>query len=94
MDLHSGDFVWDADRDRANARKHGINFATAARAFADPHRKIYADSKHSISEQRLFCVGMVNKKIVTVRFVMREEVVRIFGAGCWRKGARLYEKKD
>ena len=67
---------------------------TAAKVFIDPARKIFKDEKHSQTESRLFCVGKVNHKILTVRFVYSEEKIRIFGAGCWRKGARYYEKKD
>src|ERR1035438_5806113 len=30
-------FEWDATKDRANRRKHGFGFSTAARGFADPN---------------------------------------------------------
>jgi Ribonuclease toxin, BrnT, of type II toxin-antitoxin system len=30
-------FEWDANKQRANIAKHGIDFATAALVFADPH---------------------------------------------------------
>lgn len=29
-------FEWDADKNRANLAKHGIDFATAALVFSDP----------------------------------------------------------
>jgi uncharacterized protein len=31
--------------------------------------------------------------IMTVRFTMREERIRIIGAGYWRNGKELYDKK-
>ena len=33
-------FDWDADKDAANQQKHGISFARAQYAFADPQRVI------------------------------------------------------
>ena len=87
-------FIWDLSRESANIHKHGMDFTTAAKAFKDPKRKIYIDSKHSLKEERLFCIGKVGKIIVTVRFIYRDDKIRIFGVGCWRKGRVYYEKKD
>ena len=90
-----GSFVWDYKKEILNIQKHGISFRTAAKAFRDPDRKIFVDEKHSQSEARLFCIGKVENKVITVRFVYAEGKIRIFGAGYWRKGARYYyEKKD
>jgi hypothetical protein len=30
---------------------------------------------------------------LTVRFTYRGDVIRLFGAGYWRKGRRIYEQK-
>ena len=87
-------FVWDSARELVNIHKHGIDFDTASKAFKDQKRKIYVDSKHSLKEERLFCIGRVGNRIVTVRFTYRDDKIRIFGAGCWRKGRIYYEKKD
>jgi hypothetical protein len=87
-------FVWDLSRESVNIFKHGIDFTAASKVFNNPKRKIYIDSKHSLREERLFCIGKVAKKIVTVRFTYRDDKVRIFGAGYWRKGKVYYEKKD
>lgn len=94
MDEGSKSFVWDSNRESVNIHKHSIDFITASKAFKDPKRKIYVDSKHSIKEERLFCIGKVGNKIITVRFTYRENKIRIFGAGYWRKGKVYYEKKD
>ncbi|MBI3322887.1 MAG: BrnT family toxin [Candidatus Omnitrophica bacterium] len=93
MDKTLGSFVWDEERERLNVEKHGVDFEQATRAFLDPRRKIYTDSKHSQREERLFCIGRVGQRIVTVRFVYRSGKIRIFGAGYWRKGRAYYEKK-
>ncbi|MBI4399106.1 MAG: BrnT family toxin [Candidatus Omnitrophica bacterium] len=77
-----------------NIEKHGLNFNIAAQAFLDPRRKVFVDSKHSKQEERLFCIGKVDGKIVTVRFTYRNDVIRIYGAGYWRKGKDYYEKEN
>ena len=87
-------FVWDSQKELINIQKHGVDFTTAAHAFKDPFRKIFKDEKHSQKEQRLFCIGKVENKIITVRFVYTESKIRIFGAGYWRKGAYYYEKES
>ncbi len=87
-------FIWDESREINNIQKHGISFVTACKVFKDFNRKIYTDSKHSDKEERLFCIGKVDNRIITVRFTYREGKIRIFGAGYWRKGRVYYEKKD
>ena len=34
------------------------------------------------------------KGIATVRFTYRDKVIRIFGAGYWRKGKQIYEQEN
>ena len=92
MEEKKDDFTWDPWKERVNIRKHGIDFVTAAKAFKDPGRKIFKDSRHSEKEQRYFCIGKVRNKILTARFTYREGKIRIFGAGYWRKGKIYYEK--
>lgn len=94
MDREFGDFIWDSRKESANIQKHRISFATAVKVFKDPKRKIYIDSKHNKKEERLFCIGEVEGKILTVRFTYRVAGIRIFGAGYWRKGRRYYEKNN
>ena len=91
MDRRFGSFIWDARKEAANIRKHHVDFETAAEAFKDPGRKIYVDEQHADTEERLFCIGKVEGKILTVRFTYREGLVRIYGAGYWRRGRRYYE---
>jgi uncharacterized DUF497 family protein len=85
-------FAWDAEKERENIGKHGVDFAAAAGAFADSARRIYTDQKHSAREERFFCMGKVEGRVLTVRFTYRAGTIRIIGAGYWRKGARHYEK--
>jgi uncharacterized DUF497 family protein len=83
-------FEWDAKRDHENQKKHGAPFAKAQFAFADPNRVIAEDLSHSSGEKRYYCFGWVEG---TVRFTYRGDVIRIFGAGYWRKGKRTYERE-
>jgi uncharacterized DUF497 family protein len=87
-------FDWDRDKDRVNQEKHGVSFGDAQFAFADPGRVIAEDLSHSGREKRYYCFGRVGNGILTVRFTYRGEVVRIFGAGYWRKGKAIYEHEN
>lgn len=55
---------------------------------------IARDLAHSGSEERFYCFGVVGDGILTVRFTYRDEVIRIIGAGYWRKGKRVYEEEN
>ncbi len=85
-------FEWDPAKEYINMHKHGVDFVTAARVFEDPKRKIVIDSKNSIVENRLFCLGKIDSKILTVRFTYRGSSIRIIGAGYWRGGKKNYEE--
>jgi uncharacterized DUF497 family protein len=87
-------FEWDDDKNQLNLQKHGISFELAQYAFFDPHRVIVQDLAHSQTESRFYCMGQVNQEVITVRFTYREEKIRIFGAGYWRKGRKLYEQQN
>jgi len=64
-------------------------------AFLDPNRIIAKDLDHSTEkETRYFCFGKVGEGIITVRFTYREHIIRIFGAGYWRMGKKIYEKEN
>jgi len=87
-------FDWDDEKDALNRIKHGISFYLAQRAFSDPKRVIAEDIKHSSDENRFYCMGKVDDGIITVRFTFRNNIIRIFGAGYWRKGKKTYEEKN
>ena len=79
-------FAGDDAKDRANQLKHGVAFTLAQRAFLDPHRVIAEDLTHSEAEPRWFCFGAVDGHVLTVRFTWRSGIIRIIGAGWWRRG--------
>lgn len=87
----SASFDWDPRKDRANKLKHGVSFVEAQRAFLDPDRVIARDLGHSAEEERFYCFGRVEAGILTVRFTWRDSIIRIIGAGFWRRGRQIYE---
>ena len=87
-------FEWDPDKNRLNREKHDVSFELAQLAFFDPRRVILEDTNHSEKENRYYCLGEVAEGILTVRFTYRDQAIRIFGAGYWRKGKKIYEQEN
>lgn len=87
-------FEWDDDKDAANQAKHHVSFTQAQHAFMDPLRVMARDLGHSQAEERFYRFGNAAGGILTVRFTHRQGVVRIIGAGYWRKGKSAYEKEN
>ena len=87
-------FEWDPHKDLENQQKHGVSSGDAQYAFGDPRRVIAEDITHSDEEQRYYCFGKVGGGILTVRFTFRNELIRIFGAGYWRKGKMIYDREN
>ncbi len=89
-------FQWNEVKSQENQHKHGVTFYDAQYAFLDKNRVIAEDLEHSQIEKRYYCFGL-NKQgiaILTVRFTYRSDCIRIFGAGYWRKGKKIYEQKN
>ncbi len=86
-------FEWDSEKDLENRRKHRVSFAEAQFAFADPRRVIAEDLSHSEDEKRYYCFGHVSGGVLTIRFTYRSGLIRILGAGYWRKGRAIYERE-
>lgn len=87
-------FEWDEEKDRENQKKHSVSFSLAQHTFLDPHRIIVEDEEHSTEENRYYCIGRVGEGVMTVRFTYRGNVIRIYGAGYWRKGRKIYEEQN
>jgi uncharacterized DUF497 family protein len=92
--MRKATFEWDEEKDKENQARHGISFFAAQQAFLDPHRVIAEDIAHSTEENRYYCIGRVGKYIMTVGFTYRGNVIRIYGAGYWRKGRKIYEDQN
>lgn len=87
-------FEWDAAKARANEAKHGVSFELATAVFEDPCLVLAEDVAHSFVEPRFFAFGKVGEGVLTVRFTVRRDRVRIIGAGYWRRGKEFYEQAN
>ena len=87
-------FEWDENKNFDNIDKHKVSFEMAQEAFFDEKRIILKDNKHSRDEERFYCIGKDEDGILTVRFTMRDEKIRIIGAGYWREGRYRYEEEN
>lgn len=87
-------FEWDEGKNKENQKKHKVSFLLAQHAFLDPRRIIVEDIEHSTEEDRYYCIGHVGEGVMTVRFTYRENIIRIYGAGYWRKGKKIYEEQN
>ncbi len=86
-------FVWDEEKETINRLKHGVGFDIAQLAFMDPYRIIAHDDAHSLDEARWFCIEKVDDHIITVRFTIRDNKIRLIGAECWRKWSKFYNER-
>lgn len=86
-------FSWDRAKERLNVARHGVDFTTAQRAFADPRALVLFDEAHSDQrELRWWLLGQVDGRILFVRYTHRPNgVIRLIGAGYWRQGRDYYE---
>lgn len=87
-------FEWDPQKASLNLEKHDVSFSDAVKVFEDEDRLIEFDTTHSKTEKRYHCYGWVEGRVLTVRFTVRAETVRIIGAAYWRKGKKKYEQKN
>jgi uncharacterized protein len=87
------EFEWDLSKESENIRKHSVTFGEAATCFSDPQGIQLMDSEHSKSEVRYFWIGMSSGgRILTTRFTLRGDVIRIIGSADWRKFRRIYSE--
>ena len=87
-------FEWDDEKDIENQLKHKVSFSVAQHVFFDTKRIIVEDTGHGKDEDRFYCIGRAGGGILTVRFTYRGNVIRIYGAGYWRRGRKLYEEQN
>lgn len=88
------EFEWDAEKEKANVRKHKVTFLEAVESFSDPNGLSVIDDKHSKDEQRFYWVGKTAAgKVLTTRYTRRGERIRIIGSAEWREFKRWYNEK-
>ena len=88
-------FEWNEEKKQSKYWKTSCKFLWSTKSFLDFNRVVLKDITHSNNEDRYFCLGKVEEHILTVRFSIRGgSCIRIFGAGYWRKGKKIYEKEN
>ena len=76
-------FEWDARKDAANRRKHGVFFHEAATVFADDQALLIPDPDHSRIEERYLLLGLSDRlRMLVVCHCLRRqgETIRIISA--------------
>ena len=76
------EFEWDKNKEKANVKKHKIDFEDASKIF---YGKIIerADNRKDYGEDRFIAIGMYEDEIINVVYTMRGKNIRIISA---RKG--------
>jgi hypothetical protein len=76
-------FTWNAAKNSANKRKHGIDFEEAQTVFFDENAQFIDDPDHSFEEERFILLGLsTSLRMLVVCHCYREsdEVIRIISA--------------
>jgi uncharacterized DUF497 family protein len=75
-------------QERANRKKHGIEFRTAAKVFLDPYI-VEFDDRDAAGELRFNAIGQVEGRMLFVTYAIRDDTIRIISA----RGAEPHEKR-
>ena len=87
------EFEWDLNKENTNVEKHGVSFAEAVECFSDPKGFNLDDTSHSSKESRFYWLGKSKSgRVLTTRFTMRGNKIRIFGSAEWRKFRNFYNE--
>ena len=74
-------FEWDPQKAKSNLIKHGVSFEEASTAFQDTLSLTIDDPLHSIDEDRVVLIGMLNKnRLLVVVHTERGDNIRIISA--------------
>jgi uncharacterized DUF497 family protein len=83
-------FEWDAKKEAANLRSHGIAFSEAVLVFRDPLAVERIDNRENYGEERINLVGMCGTTLLHVTYTERGERIRIISA----RRAEKHEQED
>ena len=89
-------FEWDENKNQANIKKHGIDFAEAVYVFADHFALNIPDDEHSESEERWILLGKsLQSTVLLIVHTYREvDSIRIISARkSTRNEQRIYEMR-
>jgi len=93
-------FEWDARKNEANARKHGVSFEEAREVFDDPLHLALLDERFDYFQERWITIGATRGRRIVVAANLYfddedEEIVRIISAReATTKERRQYEADE
>jgi len=85
---------FDPDKEAINLTKHGIDFSTVRKVFEDPQRMIVPEQNTQSRRTEVLCCRPYGRGVLTVRFTLRGDAIRVIGAGYWRKQKKAYEDQE
>ncbi|NIM11571.1 MAG: BrnT family toxin [Candidatus Aminicenantes bacterium] len=86
-------FTWDARKDKANQKKHGISFSEAKTVLNDANARLIYDPDHSLEEERFIMMGLsISFRLLVVVHCYNEDnnLIRIISA---RKASKKERKQ-
>ena len=86
-------FEWDHHKNRANIRRHGIDFESVAEMFRYP-MLVMPDKRTDYGEERMISLGWIREHVGVVVYTEQEgDVIRIISARkATREESRTYAK--
>ena len=70
-------FEWDEQKNQANIKKHGMNFADAHKVFEYP-MLVNLDDRQDYGEDRWIGVGLMDMRVVVIVFTeLDENTIRV-----------------
>ncbi len=65
-------FEWNEEKNRANIRKHGLDFADASEIFTTP-MLVIMDDRQDYGEERWIGIGILRGRVVVIVYTERDE---------------------
>jgi uncharacterized protein len=69
-------FTWDEPKRQSNLKKHGLDFADAAKVFSGP-LVLFEDQRVNYGEQRMIGIGLLEYLVVLIVHVESDDSIRI-----------------
>ena len=89
------EFEWDARKNAANLKKHGLAFDEALTVFADPLARIFDDPDHSVEEPREIIIGYSGRpRLLVVGYTERSGRVRLIHARRATRAERKHHEEN
>ena len=80
FDLNGLPFVWNEDKAKRNAAKHGIEFTAAAEVFFDPFFSLVDASRNDEARDALIGRDARGRVLFVVHVEIEDEYIRIISA--------------